>query len=152
MPDRQITTYPTMIESMFGYRAHERVIERTGFLRRNHERRSRCRTPRVIRKGQRKAPCATRASRFASADPTRPGPRRDPSLSSRSGLSSLRDVRKGLGMRINYEIPDDLHHRAKALAALEGRTLREFIVEALTEAVARREADGNATGGESRRG
>ncbi|HZT67410.1 MAG TPA: hypothetical protein VFA11_16595 [Acidimicrobiales bacterium] len=41
-------------------------------------------------------------------------------------------------MRINYEIPDDLHHRAKALAALEGKTLREFLVEALADAVDRR--------------
>jgi predicted HicB family RNase H-like nuclease len=41
-------------------------------------------------------------------------------------------------MRINYEIPDELHHRAKALAALEAKTLREFIVEALADAVDRR--------------
>lgn len=73
-----------------------------------------------------------------------------PGLSSRSGLSSLRELTEGLGMRINYEIPDDLHHRAKALAALEGKTLREFIVEALAEAAARREGDGTATGDRGR--
>ena len=52
-------------------------------------------------------------------------------------------------MRINYEIPDELHHRAKALAALEGKTLREFILEALSEAVACREADGTTPGSTS---
>jgi hypothetical protein len=55
-------------------------------------------------------------------------------------------------MRINYEIPDELHHQAKALAALEGKTLREFIVEALAEAVARRGEDGTALEGSGRRG
>jgi predicted HicB family RNase H-like nuclease len=52
-------------------------------------------------------------------------------------------------MRINYEIPDELHHQAKALAALEGKTLREFIVEALADAVNRRdgkETDPGASG------
>lgn len=46
------------------------------------------------------------------------------------------NVRKD-AVRINYEIPDELHHRAKALAALEGKTLREFVVEALRDAVSR---------------
>ena len=37
--------------------------------------------------------------------------------------------------RIHYEIPDDLHRRAKAEAALRGLTLREFLIEALERAV-----------------
>jgi predicted HicB family RNase H-like nuclease len=55
-------------------------------------------------------------------------------------------------MRINYEIPDELHHQAKAFAALEGKTLREFIVEALAEAVARREGNDTPSEGSGRRG
>jgi predicted HicB family RNase H-like nuclease len=39
--------------------------------------------------------------------------------------------------RIHYEIPDDLHRRAKSAAALEGVTLKEFLVRAL-EAETRR--------------
>lgn len=84
--------------------------------------------------------------------PTRARPGEGPSLMPRSGLSSLRCTREGIGMHINYEIPNDLHHRAKALAALEGKTLRDFVVEALAEAVARREEDGTTTGGSGRRG
>ncbi|HUF85214.1 MAG TPA: hypothetical protein VMQ81_11545 [Acidimicrobiia bacterium] len=38
--------------------------------------------------------------------------------------------------RIHYEIPDDLHRRAKAEAALQGRTLRDFLIAALERAVA----------------
>jgi len=38
--------------------------------------------------------------------------------------------------RIHYEIPDDLHRRAKAEAALQGVTLRDFLIEALERAVA----------------
>lgn len=34
---------------------------------------------------------------------------------------------------MHYEIPDDLHRRAKAAAALEGITLREFLIRALDE-------------------
>jgi predicted HicB family RNase H-like nuclease len=37
--------------------------------------------------------------------------------------------------RIHYEIPDDLHRRAKAEAALQGVTLRDFLIEALERAV-----------------
>jgi predicted HicB family RNase H-like nuclease len=48
-------------------------------------------------------------------------------------------------MRINYEIPDELHHQAKATAALEGKTLRGFVVEALEEAVQRRQPPGQQT-------
>jgi predicted HicB family RNase H-like nuclease len=37
--------------------------------------------------------------------------------------------------RVNFELPDELHRRAKARAALEGSTLREFIIEAVRKAV-----------------
>lgn len=37
---------------------------------------------------------------------------------------------------IHYEIPDELHRRAKAAAALQGKTLKDFLVEALNRAVA----------------
>ena len=40
--------------------------------------------------------------------------------------------------RIHYEIPDDLHRRAKAEAALQGVTLRDFLIHALERAVANR--------------
>jgi predicted HicB family RNase H-like nuclease len=36
---------------------------------------------------------------------------------------------------INYELPDDLHRRAKAAAALQGVTLKEFVIDALEQAV-----------------
>ena len=35
---------------------------------------------------------------------------------------------------INYEIPDDLHRKAKSAAALKGQTLKDFIIEALERA------------------
>jgi len=38
--------------------------------------------------------------------------------------------------RIHYEIPEELHRRAKAEAALKGLTLRDFLIEALERAVA----------------
>ncbi len=41
---------------------------------------------------------------------------------------------------INYDIPDDLHRRAKSAAALKGMTLKDFVVAALDEAV--RKAEG----------
>lgn len=37
--------------------------------------------------------------------------------------------------RIHYEIPDELHRRAKAAAALEGVTLKAYVVAALEAAV-----------------
>ena len=37
--------------------------------------------------------------------------------------------------RIHYEIPDDLHRRAKAAAAMNGPTLKDFLTEALAAAV-----------------
>lgn len=36
---------------------------------------------------------------------------------------------------IHYEVPDDLHRRAKAAAAMEGQTLKDFVIEALEAAV-----------------
>lgn len=36
---------------------------------------------------------------------------------------------------IHYDIPDDLHRRAKAAAALEGKTLKDFLIDALEDAV-----------------
>ncbi len=39
---------------------------------------------------------------------------------------------------IHYEIPDDLHRKAKSAAALEGVTLKDFVVAALEAAVAKK--------------
>ena len=36
--------------------------------------------------------------------------------------------------RIHYEIPDDLHRRIKAAAAMKGQTLKDFLIEALEQA------------------
>lgn len=41
--------------------------------------------------------------------------------------------------RIHYEIPDDLHRRAKSAAALQGVTLKDFLVRSLE--VATRDAE-----------
>ena len=38
--------------------------------------------------------------------------------------------------RVNVDLPDDLHRRAKAAAALQGVTLRDYLIAALTSAVA----------------
>lgn len=37
--------------------------------------------------------------------------------------------------RIHYEIPDDLHRRVKSAAALQGVTLKDFLIRVLEEAV-----------------
>ncbi len=37
--------------------------------------------------------------------------------------------------RIHYEIPDDLHRKVKAAAAMNGQTLKDFIIDALARAV-----------------
>jgi predicted HicB family RNase H-like nuclease len=37
--------------------------------------------------------------------------------------------------RIHYEVPDELHRQAKARAALNGVTLKDFVIDALAEAV-----------------
>ena len=39
------------------------------------------------------------------------------------------------GVRIHYEIPAQLHRRAKAEAALRGMTLKGFLIEVLEQAV-----------------
>lgn len=36
--------------------------------------------------------------------------------------------------RIHYEIPEDLHRRAKAAAAMQGISLKQFVIEALDAA------------------
>jgi hypothetical protein len=41
--------------------------------------------------------------------------------------------------RVHYEIPDDLHRRAKAAAALDGVTFKDFIIKAIEAATARNE-------------
>jgi len=38
--------------------------------------------------------------------------------------------------RIHYEIPDDVHRQAKSAAALQGKTLKQFVIEALESAAA----------------
>jgi hypothetical protein len=40
--------------------------------------------------------------------------------------------------RINIELEDELHKRAKSISALKGVTLMEFINQALTESVKRK--------------
>jgi predicted HicB family RNase H-like nuclease len=41
-------------------------------------------------------------------------------------------------IRLHYEIPAELHRRAKAEAALRGMTLKTLVIEALEDAVASR--------------
>ncbi len=41
--------------------------------------------------------------------------------------------------RVHYEIPDDLHRRAKSAAALAGVTLKDFLERALADAIQRSE-------------
>lgn len=51
----------------------------------------------------------------------------------------------GAVARIHYEIPDDLHRRAKSSAALLGLTLKQFIERALNEAVTAAESKNTET-------
>lgn len=37
-------------------------------------------------------------------------------------------------MLIQYDIPDDVHRKAKSAAALQGVTLKDFLIEALKQA------------------
>jgi hypothetical protein len=46
-------------------------------------------------------------------------------------------------VRIHYEIPDDIHRRAKAAAALRGQTLKDFVTEAIEAAVDKSEREIN---------
>lgn len=39
-------------------------------------------------------------------------------------------------VRIHYELPEDLHRAAKATAARQGISLKEFIIRAMERAVA----------------
>jgi predicted HicB family RNase H-like nuclease len=41
---------------------------------------------------------------------------------------------------IHYKISDDLHRRAKAAAALQGKTLKDFVTEAVEEATKKAES------------
>lgn len=41
---------------------------------------------------------------------------------------------------INYELPDDVHQRAKVAAAREGLTLKEWVIRALDAAGSQTEA------------
>jgi predicted HicB family RNase H-like nuclease len=41
------------------------------------------------------------------------------------------------GVRIHYEIPVALHRRAKAEAALQGLTLKDFVIRVLEQAVSK---------------
>lgn len=38
---------------------------------------------------------------------------------------------------INYDLPEELHRRAKAAAALRGQSLKDFLIEALEHEVER---------------
>jgi hypothetical protein len=43
--------------------------------------------------------------------------------------------------RVHYEIPDDLHRKAKAAAAMQGLTLRTFVIEEALRQASRAEGD-----------
>ena len=43
--------------------------------------------------------------------------------------------------RIHYEIPDELHRRAKSAAALAGMTLKDWFIAAIESAVADEEGN-----------
>ena len=47
--------------------------------------------------------------------------------------------------RIHIEVPDDLHRRAKAAAAMQGVTLKDFVIQALEDAI-----DGDTRKGSSK--
>lgn len=44
-------------------------------------------------------------------------------------------------VRINYEVPDDLHRRAKSLASWKGQTFKAWVERALAAAVEAQEAE-----------
>jgi hypothetical protein len=48
-------------------------------------------------------------------------------------------------VRIHYELPEDLHRRAKAAAAMDGLTLREFLMRALEQAIETSDSDRGQT-------
>lgn len=41
--------------------------------------------------------------------------------------------------RIHYDIPDEVHRKAKSAAALQGVTLKDFLISALKDAIKRQE-------------
>jgi len=43
---------------------------------------------------------------------------------------------------IHYDVPDELHRKAKAAAALQGVTLKDFLSKALEDAVKKQEKAG----------
>jgi predicted HicB family RNase H-like nuclease len=56
-----------------------------------------------------------------------------------AGASRQKDAGNSPALvRIHYEIPAELHRRAKAEAALSGSTLKEFVIRALEESIDRR--------------
>jgi hypothetical protein len=42
---------------------------------------------------------------------------------------------------VKYTLPDDLHRRAKAAAAMQGTTLKQFLLDALEAAVVKAEEE-----------
>lgn len=42
--------------------------------------------------------------------------------------------------KVYYELPNDLHRRAKVAAAMEGRSLKDYLIAALTAAVDKTES------------
>jgi predicted HicB family RNase H-like nuclease len=40
---------------------------------------------------------------------------------------------------MNFEMPDDLHRKAKAKAALRGQSLKDFVIDAIRAAVEAKE-------------
>jgi predicted HicB family RNase H-like nuclease len=43
--------------------------------------------------------------------------------------------------RLNTRLPDELHARVKGRAGMTGRTLEQYVIDALTETVERDEAE-----------
>jgi hypothetical protein len=43
--------------------------------------------------------------------------------------------------RVYYELPNDLHRAAKTAATMEGHTLKDYLIEALTVAVEKTERE-----------
>ena len=56
--------------------------------------------------------------------------------------------------RIHIEVPDDLHRRAKAAAAMQGVTLKDFVIQAIEDAIEGGETSGvhNVNSAHSRKG
>jgi predicted HicB family RNase H-like nuclease len=50
------------------------------------------------------------------------------------------------GVPLNVRLPRELHARLKSRAALRGKTIREYVTEAVAEVVARHEAEDREAG------